>query len=68
MTLRDLGEFVAVDPDGTRHVIRAWSDDGGAVTLETADGKPVERVEKGHYHLARQHQTVELTSDDPNAP
>ena len=67
MTLRDLGEFVAIDPDGARHVIRAWADDDGAVTLETADGKPVERLEKGRYRLVRQFETVELTSNDPNA-
>ncbi|MDB5312864.1 MAG: hypothetical protein JWO38_7066 [Gemmataceae bacterium] len=66
--LHDRGEFAATDADGTRYVLRSWTDDGGDVTVETADGKPVKRVEKGHYHLGRRHQTVELTSDDPNAP
>lgn len=64
MTLRELGEFVAVDPNGATHVIRAWADDDGAITLETADGRPVVRVEKGRYELA----AATLTSDDPNAP
>ena len=66
MTLRDAGEFVAVGSDGRRCVIRAWADDDGNFTLETADGQLVSRLRKGRYQLVR--PAVELTSDDPNAP
>ena len=66
--LHDPREFAACGPDRTRYVLRSWADDGGDVTVETADGRSVERVEKGRYHLTHQTQTVELTSDDPDAP
>jgi hypothetical protein len=62
-----LGEFIASDPAGVRYVLFAWTDDGGDVTVETADGKPVTPVEKGRFHLARRGRDVTLTSDDPNA-
>jgi hypothetical protein len=62
------GEFEASDPGGSRHVLLYWADDGGDLTLETADGTPITRIDKGHYHLARPHRVVELTCDDPDAP
>jgi hypothetical protein len=70
--------FVAREPGGTSHIIRVFvdildvTDTGGPgtidgqISLQTTDGTPVIRIDKGRYKTLG--SDVEFTSTDPNAP
>jgi hypothetical protein len=56
--------FVAADPQGRGIVIDVLDGPSWCV-LRTEDGKPVERIHRGRYHIIG--TDFELTSDDPEA-
>ena len=64
------GGFIAQDDDGQQHTIYIYPaeqpDGAGLESLETADGRRVERVEKGVYKIVR--SGIILRSNAPNAP
>jgi hypothetical protein len=56
--------FVATDPQG-REIVIEILDGESWCELQTEDGKPVERIHRGRYHIIG--TDFELTSDDPEA-
>jgi len=80
--IKQIGSFIAKDSTGKSYHICAFADFAesqspsgsfslpGIPWLRTCDGKPVERLNKGHYKIYGIPPIVsdiELTSDDPNA-
>ena len=55
-------EFKHVDTREARHVVP------GMKSLRTEDGLAVNRIDKGRYSVLEFAGSVEVVSDDPNAP
>jgi hypothetical protein len=75
-----VGEFVAASPDGRRHRLRHFRDIldvgthddpaaelPGLEAIKTADGRSVNRLEKGKYEIVG-YPNIAVMSSDPLAP
>jgi hypothetical protein len=74
-----IGSFTASSQDGAQHTIEIWTHfdavhdrersrvEPGLLFLTTTDGRAVDRVAQGEYHL-KDHPEQTLSSRDPNAP
>jgi hypothetical protein len=79
MHLQCIGSFHAWTQDGERHTIEVWTHFAAVhdreiarvqpslLVLTTTEGRGVDRIEQGEYHLTESPE-VTLSTDDPNAP
>jgi hypothetical protein len=69
---RRTGQFTALGDDGRRYAIHIYTNFAppteAAKELQTPDGGPVDRRDKGVYELTAAGVTVVLRSDSANAP